>query len=106
MGRRHLSVSHKSNAPLFGGGNPIALKALVSEELARIFDETPLAAGQHLTPPRSNSGNRALLEVEVPDSWQLRWWLLSQGGKIEVITPMALRKEVADTLSGAAAQYK
>jgi predicted DNA-binding transcriptional regulator YafY len=95
----------KTNAPLFGGGKAIMLKARVSEDLARILNETPLSAKQTLTQPTSKS-NRALLEAEVPDSWQLRWWVLSQGEKIEVISPIALRKEVAQTLSSAAKQYK
>ena len=99
-----LDVYIKSNAPLFGGGKPIVLKARVSEELARILDETPLSAKQVLTPPKSRSG-RVLLEAEVQDSWQLRWWVLSQGEKIEVIAPISLRKDVANTLSVAAAQY-
>jgi predicted DNA-binding transcriptional regulator YafY len=95
----------KSNAPLFGGGKSIVLKARVSEDLARILDETPLSAKQELIPPKSKSV-RTLLEAEVLDSWQLRWWVLSQGAKIEVIAPISLRKEVAETLSHAAKQYK
>jgi len=94
-----------SNAPLFGGGKPTLLKARVAEELARILDETPLSAKQTLTQPKSKS-SRVLLEAEVLDSWQLRWWVLSQGDKIEVIAPLSLRKEVAKILSGAATQYK
>lgn len=38
------------------------------------------------------------LEVTVPDSWQLRWWVLSLGEMIEVLEPAALRNEVVERL--------
>ena len=95
----------KTNAPLFGGGELITLKARLSDDLARILEETPLSAKQTLTQPKSQT-SRALLEAQVQDSWQLRWWVLTQGDKVEVIAPLSLRKEVARILSSAAAQYK
>ncbi|MNJ82579.1 hypothetical protein D3C77_820810 [compost metagenome] len=33
------------------------------------------------------------LTATVQDSWQLRWWLLSQAGSIPVLEPVGLREE-------------
>lgn len=74
----------------FGGGRAIALKAHVSEMLAHILDETPLSKDQKIT-----KGKKGLvLHATVFDSWQLRFWILSQGAEIVVRQPVALRREI------------
>lgn len=52
--------------------------------------ETPLSSNMRLEP--EEDGHR--LTATVQDSWQLRWWLLSQAGSIAVREPVALREEL------------
>lgn len=56
------------------GAGPITLQAWINEDLARQLRETPLSSDMQLEPEKD--GHR--LTATVQDSWQLRWWLLSQ----------------------------
>lgn len=85
----------------FGNGRSLRLTLAVDECLARILEETPLSADQRIT----RKGERIEVIAEVSDSWQLRWWILSQGGSAAVLRPAALRKEVAETIRSMALQY-
>lgn len=86
----------------FGNGQTLRLEARVSESLARVVEETPLAADQTLALVEGVH----YLSASVLDSWQLRWWLLSQGDEIIVAEPAELRASIAETLEGAAAAYR
>ena len=90
-----------SGALQFGSGESIQLKAWVSEELAHILAETRLSVDMQLV----SDGNGKTLSATVPDTWQLRWWVLSQGEAIEVLAPTELREEIAATLSAALKRY-
>lgn len=85
----------------FGSGVPIDLKARVSKSLAAILEETPLSAGQTLSP----DGENFLLSATVLDSWQLGWWILSQGSNIEVVEPWQLRQKTIERLTTALSRY-
>lgn len=85
----------------FGTGTTLRFEARVSEELAAILDETPLSPDQTVL----RSGDGRLLTATLSDSWQLRWWILSQGGAIEVLAPAALREEIGQRLTTAAEYY-
>lgn len=83
----------------FGGAkSPIELEMLVTKELAAILEETPLAqrgsppiADQTLTPDDNVS---IRVKAIVNDTWQLRWWLRSQGNQIiRIISPENLCQE-------------
>lgn len=80
----------------------IRLQLRVSEALARILEETPLGEDQECT----IRGEEHRVQVSVPDSWQLRWWILSQGEGVEVQRPAALRREIAATLRQALVAYQ
>ena len=90
-----------SGALQFGSGEIIRLKAQVSDELVHILAETPLSVDMQLV----SDGNGKTLSATVPDTWQLRWWVLSQGEAIEVLAPTELREEIAATLSAALQRY-
>jgi predicted DNA-binding transcriptional regulator YafY len=85
----------------FGSGKSIRLSALASHNLAKILEETPLSADQKLFP----SGDLFKLTATVTDSWQLTWWLMSQGPDIEVISPVSLRRKIGTQLMDAANRY-
>jgi hypothetical protein len=38
------------------------------------------------------------ITAEVFDTWQLRWWILGEGDHIEVLEPMDLRQQIAETI--------
>jgi predicted DNA-binding transcriptional regulator YafY len=90
-----------SGAMDFGGAETIKLTAWVTNELAIYLEETPLSADQKI---RFRSG-RYLLTAEVKDSWQLRWWILSQGSALTIVSPESIRKGIGETLKAAAANY-
>lgn len=77
----------------------IQLKVLFDEWTAGHLSETPLSANQTLTP---QPDNRVLLEAEVTDTLELRWWLQGFGDNVEVLKPAEMRdkfKEVAQQLA-------
>jgi len=85
----------------FSTGSVLCLRAKVSEELARILEETPLSSDMKL----QRKGNDRVITANLPDSWQLRWWLLSQGPDITVLSPDFLRDEIARMLEQARSNY-
>ncbi|MNE68155.1 hypothetical protein D3C80_1638040 [compost metagenome] len=97
-----LQAYLRSDALQFGDTDKIELQAWISDNLARLVRETPLSADMHLTP--LEAGHR--LQATVSNSWQLRWWLLSQGDGLIVEQPLSLRRQIAETLNNAAAQYQ
>ena len=66
-----------------------------------LFDSS---AGMHLTESRLGAGHRTaeqadgrlLVEATVPDTADLRWWLLGFGSAVEVLEPESLRLEMRD----------
>lgn len=90
-----------SGAMDFGTGETIVLQAWVSNELAIYLTETPLSEKQTITFKQG----RYLLIAEVKDSWQLHWWVLSQGAALTVISPERVRTGIAAMLRAAAKNY-
>lgn len=86
----------------FGGGETIVLKARISEGLAWVLRETPISEDMAL----EEIGGGGQFTASVADSWQLRWWVLSQGAGITVLAPDALRVAIVDALTQSLASYK
>lgn len=78
----------------FGSGEPIHLVARVSDSLRNILEETRLAEDQCLSGPDPAGMYR--LEATVADTWQLRWWVLSQMEDLQVESPPDLRIRVRE----------
>lgn len=91
-----------SGAAQFGTGECISLKATITDELARLLEETPIAKDQKIT----TRAAKHTLTATVPDSWQLHFWILSQGAAITVVKPAALRKTIISCLSEALGNYR
>ena len=85
----------------FGGGKMIQLEARVSDKLAYYLTETRIAEDQQL-----NNDNGYVLTATVKDSWQLSFWILSQGEEITVLSPSSLRAQIGEALRAAAANYR
>jgi len=47
-----------------------------------------------------------LVKATVGDTWQLRWWVLSQGDAVRVLRPARLRREIVQQLRAATARYE
>lgn len=56
--------------------------------------ETPLCLDQQIEPDQSGW---VRVEATVPDTAQLRWWLLGFGDQVEVLEPSSLRDEFVNT---------
>ena len=87
----------------FGAGSPaVELQARVSPMLKKQLSESRLSVDQRL---EAIDGDWFLLTATLPNSWRLRWWLLSKSGDVEVMKPAELREEIASLLAAAAARY-
>ena len=87
----------------FGEGPQIRLKAVVPTTLANYLQESPLSPEQKLKP--IDKGHYRF-EVSVKDSWQLGFWILSQGEEIVVVGPRTVRRSIQDGLRRALAAYR
>lgn len=83
-----------SGAMQFGSGTPVCLEAWVSDGLARLISETPIAQDMSLTPMEDG----AMMRATVIDSWELRWWILSHAGSIRVDKPKDLKHAIKERL--------
>lgn len=97
----NLDTYIEGGALHFGNGSTLRLEAALSDGLAQVLRETPLSEDQKIR----EQDDAITLTATVADTWQLRWWILSQGDGIEVTAPGSLRKEVALSLKQAAEQY-
>jgi predicted DNA-binding transcriptional regulator YafY len=86
----------------FGDGKTISLKARLADNLATILRETAISSDQKIT---TRSGKN-ILTATVKDSWQLHFWILSQGPAITIIQPVSLRKEILGKLRQSLANYQ
>lgn len=91
-----------SGAAQFGCGEIITLKARIDDTLERLLDETPISKDQKIT----RRAGVTTLTANVPNSWQLHFWVRSQGASITVLKPTALRKSIIHSLQEALADYE
>lgn len=86
----------------FGDGKTISLKAHLTDTLAGILRETAMSSDQKIT----TRADKNILTATVKDSWQLHFWILSQGPAITIVQPASLRKDIMGKLRGALANYQ
>lgn len=90
----------KGNAN-FGKKKTIRLEAQVEEALATILGETPLSDDQAIR----EKGDKIHLKATVQYSWQLVFYILSQGPSMTVLKPKSLRNEIVSNLQIALQNY-
>jgi predicted DNA-binding transcriptional regulator YafY len=78
------------------GTELLALELRISSQLARFLAEAPISEDQTIGPA---SDGWQLLTASVPDSTQLRTWLLSLGDAAIVMSPPKLRAEIGKRLA-------
>lgn len=76
-------------------GKSFRLRALFTRGAAAHLRESRLSEGQVV---KDRKDGRVLIEAQVADTAQLRWWLLGFGAQVEVLGPKALREEIAETV--------
>jgi len=86
-----------SGAMQFGTHEKIKLEAWISEGLARLLQEAPISHDMLLV--AEDEGSR--LTATVNDSWELKWWILSHAGSIQIQQPQGLRDEIQQRLKAA-----
>jgi predicted DNA-binding transcriptional regulator YafY len=84
------------------GKDTIRLKALFARSEAAYLYETPPPGTVSLT---DHDAETVLLEAELPDSLQLRWWLKGFGDNVEVLEPRKLRREFREMAKRLAGKY-
>ena len=88
----------------FGDGGSMRLVAEFHEGAGRHLLESPLSEDQETTALDADTEGLRV-SATVRDTEQLRWWLLGFGGKVEVIGPAALRRDIAARLRAGARRY-
>ncbi|WP_298135495.1 WYL domain-containing protein [Acidiferrobacter sp.] len=86
----------------FGNGKMVHLELLLEADAARHLAETPLSTNQRLTPMPDG---RIRIQATLPETEQLRWWILGFGEKAEVIRPRRMRSVMIVTAQRLAALY-
>ena len=86
----------------FGGGENIKLEAIVHPYLLELLKESPLSEDMKII----SKGDVHKVKATVVNSWQLDWWIKSQGDYIEVLKPAFLRKRIKDDLEKTLKSYK
>lgn len=87
----------------FGTAATIHFKARICDHLALMLEETRLSENQIISPV-NDSGFREIT-ADVSNTWQLRWWILGECDRIEVLAPEELRLQIAESLSRCNQQY-
>ncbi len=87
----YIREENRFSYPISGGG--LALRAVFEKDAAVHLTESRLA-DDHRTTGREDG--RVTVEATVPDTAELRWWLLGFGGAVEVLEPVSLREEFRD----------
>lgn len=91
-----------NGAAHFGSGKRIRLEAVFDAVAGEHLHETPLSEDQTLA---ADGENRLRLRASVPDTPQLRWWLLTFGDTVTVEAPVSLRRWFAERTAAMAARY-
>lgn len=97
---RYVREQHAFEHPQ---GRDTRLELRLSPWLARHLGERRLAVDQTLAPIQGSDHLR--LRATVPDTSQLLWWLRSFGCEVEVLKPLRLRRQLAETFDALAQRY-
>ncbi len=84
------------------GTAKISVHLSCDSTLAGYLQESPLGEDQRLA---MRSDGWFDVHVTLAESWELRWWLISRSPSVEVISPKALRREVAEALRKGLSRY-
>ena len=83
-------------------GRSLALRVLFEKNAAMHLIESRLATDHKTT---EQEDGRVIFEATVPDTAEMRWWLLGFGCAVEVLEPESLRDEFRDEVQRLSAKY-
>ncbi len=69
-----------------------------------MLEETRLSENQIISPV-DDSGFREIT-ADITNTWQLRWWILGESDRIEVLEPEELRRSILESLLKCSQQYQ
>lgn len=98
-----LQAHLEAGAVAFRLGKPMRLRFLMRKDAALTLHESHLSADQRIT---SHDDEHDLVEGTVADTLELRGWLASYGGLIEVLAPESLRKHMAQVAREMLGRYE
>ena len=81
----------------------IRLEARFEKAAAHHLQESRLSRDQEY---ENDGDDHAIVRATVPDSSEIRWWLLGFGQQVEVLKPEGLREEFASTARRLAEIYR
>jgi predicted DNA-binding transcriptional regulator YafY len=81
----------------------IQLTLKINKGIKKYLSETPLSTDQQVTQLDASAYQ---LHATVKDTLQLRWWLRSFAADVEVLEPLALREEFAETAKALSQIYQ
>jgi hypothetical protein len=94
---------HVNEQGLYGGGRMRTLRTRVSPRLGVILGKSPLQPKQMLGGPKKERWRT--LTARLRYTWQLRRWILSEGDRMDVKSPKAIRDAIGATASRVAGLY-
>lgn len=95
-------VDEKFDYPV--GSKPLKLVFRMERQTAMHLHERPLAKDQKISD--ADALDFVTVQATVPDTQQLRWWLLGFGDKVEVLEPATLRREFSAIAATLAQRYQ
>ena len=98
-----LQAYLEAGAVAFRLGKPMRLRFLMRKDSALTLHESHLSADQRIS---SYDDEHDLVEGTVADTLELRGWLASYGGLIEVLAPESLRKHMAQVAREMLGRYE
>ena len=101
----NFSLQHyiDSGAAEFSLSGDIAFEARIHRSVINYLFETPLS---HDMQVKETNTDWLDLTATVKDSWQFRWWLRSQGSRVEVLAPTNLRQTIKNEVTALSNLYK
>lgn len=93
-GNFNLAKYIREGAFGFGESGEIKLVVRFSTAAGEHLRETPLSVDQQI---ETDQPGWMRIQATVPNTAQLRWWLLGFGNQVEVLAPVSLREEFINT---------
>ena len=82
---------------------PLSLEVIFEPMAGFHLTETPISKNQIL---KQLEDGRYMLKVKLPDTSQIRWWLLGFGSQVEIVRPVSLRREFKEISKNLLNTYK
>lgn len=102
--QKHFDIDQSAATTLgiLQADKPMQLELKVKNLIAKYLAESPIAEDQQIM---STDSDWSIIKATMPDSQQVRTWLMGMGADVEVIQPTSLRSEFQLLASDLIAKY-